>query len=280
MSQPAFEGMPQRLYPAAPSRLTTYLDCPRRYRFGYLDRPAPRRGAPWGHNSVGASVHTALARWWGLPRDRRTPGAGGALLDACWLTDGFRDAAQMLAARRRSRAQVEAYLADVDPDAMPVGVERTVTVRTRRAGLWGRVDRIDDRPGAGLVVVDYKTGGSSRGVEDARWSLALAVYAAATAATFRRACKRVELHHLPSGEVLGWDHDEQSLAEHLARADAVAEELADLDERHAGMSAAEADDAFPARVAARCGWCDFQPVCAPGRAVPRRPPWAGVPDGD
>ncbi|HYO41310.1 MAG TPA: PD-(D/E)XK nuclease family protein [Nocardioidaceae bacterium] len=278
MSQPALEGMPQRLYPAAPSRLTTYLDCPRRYRFGYLDRPPPRRGAPWGHNSVGASVHTALARWWSLPRLRRTPAAGGTLLVSCWLTDGFRDAAQMQAARRRSRAQVEAYLADVDPDAVPVGVERTVTIKTRRAGIWGRVDRIDDRPERGLVVVDYKTGGSSLSVEDARSSLALAVYAAATAATFRRDCTRVELHHLPSGEVLGWDHDEHSLGGHLARADSVAEELATLDESHAGLSAAEADDAFPARVAGRCGWCDFQPVCAPGRAVPRRAPWAGVPD--
>ncbi len=276
--QPTLDGMPDRLYAAAPSRLTTYLACPRRYRLGYLDRPAPRRGPPWGHNSVGASVHTALARWWELPRERRTPEEGGALLVRSWLTDGFRDRAQLVAARERSRAQVERYLAGVDPDDEPIGVERTLVARTARASLWGRVDRLDDRPGEGVVVVDYKTGRSVLTVDDARSSLALAVYAAAAARTLRRPCTRVELHHLPTGDRLVWDHTEESLAEHLRRADDLAAELAGLDERHAaGMSRAEADAAFPARVGAQCGWCDVRSWCAAGRSVPQQPPWAGVP---
>ncbi len=279
MSQPAFEGMPQRLYPAAPSRLTTYLDCPRRYRLGYLERPAPSRGAPWAHHSVGAAVHTALARWWDLPRDRRTPAGGGDLLSACWLTAGFRDDAQQAAVRDRTRSQVERYLAGVDSDVRPVGIERTVGVTTRHAYLWGRVDRVDDRAGEGLVVVDYKTGRSVPTVEDARTSLALAVYAAGTARELRRPCTRVELHHLPTGRVVAWDHTDASLAAHLDRADRAAAALGELDERHAaGMSPAEADEAFPARVEPRCAWCEVRSACPPGRAVPQRAPWAGVVD--
>ena len=277
MSQPMLDGMPDRLSPATPARLATYLGCPRRYRFGYLERPAPPKGPPWGHNSVGSSVHTALARWWDLPRPQRTPAAGGALLVGAWLTDGFRDGWQSLAARERSREQVERYLGAVDPDEVPVGVERTVGLTTDHASLWGRVDRLDDRPGQGVVVVDYKTGRSVLTVDDARSSLALAVYAAAAGRVLRRACTRVELHHLPSGEVLAWEHTEESLDAHLQRADSLAVELGALDERfRAGMSAAEADEAFPARVGARCGWCDFRAACGPGRAVPPRAPWAGV----
>ncbi|MDA8323370.1 MAG: PD-(D/E)XK nuclease family protein, partial [Actinomycetota bacterium] len=48
--------MPARLYSCTPTRLRTWLDCPRRYRMTYLDRPAPRKGPPWAHNSLGASV--------------------------------------------------------------------------------------------------------------------------------------------------------------------------------------------------------------------------------
>src|SRR3954447_781308 len=119
--------MPRRLYAAAPSRLTTYLDCPRRSRMAYLDRPTPPKGPPWGHNSVGAAVHTALARWWQLPRRRRTPAAGGALLVESWLGDGFRDRAHPLRPRAGARRQVERYLAaGVDPDQVPLAVERTV----------------------------------------------------------------------------------------------------------------------------------------------------------
>jgi len=278
MTQLALDGMPERLYPAAPARLSTYLDCPRRYRLGYLDRPAPSKGGPWAHTSVGASVHTALARWWGLPRDRRTPAEGGRLLVTCWLGGGFRDADQSGDALQRARGQVERYLADVDPDHEPAGVERTVSVRTRHASLWGRVDRIDDRGASGLAVVDYKTGRSTPTEDDVRSSLALAVYAAGVARLLRRACTRVELHHLPSGRVVGWDHTEASLAEHLDRADAVAAELSGLDEAHAsGLAPERADAAFPALVAPRCGWCEVRSSCLPGRAVPARSPWAGVP---
>lgn len=277
--QPELDGMPQRLYAATPARLSTYADCPRRYRLGYLQRPTPSRGAPWAHHSVGASVHTALARWWQLPRDRRTPDAGGALLADCWLTAGFRDDAQSSAVLERTRAQVVGYLADVDPDRPPVAVERTVAVRTSRAVLWGRVDRVDRRAGAGLVVVDYKSGRSALTEDDARTSLALAVYAAATAHTLHRSCTRVELHHLPTGQVLAWEHSDESLDRQLQRADALAAELRSLDERHAGgMSPAEAAEAFPPRVGSQCGWCEFRSVCPPGRTVPPRAPWDGVAD--
>ena len=280
MSQPTLDGMPEPLYAASPARLTTYLACPRRYRHGYLDRPTPPRRPAWGHNSVGASVHTALARWWDLPRERRTPRAGGVLLVGAWLGDGFRDDRQRVAARERSREQVERYLAGVDPDDRPLAVERTVAVRTPRASLWGRVDRIDDRVAEGVVVVDYKTGRSVLTVDDARESLALAVYAAAVARTLRRACTRVELHHLPSGRTLAWDHTEESLDRHLQQADTVAAELARLDESASQLSEAEADEAFPARVGPQCGWCDFRPVCRPGQSVPQRQSWAGVVDAD
>jgi RecB family exonuclease len=275
--QLGFEGMPTRLYPATPARLTTYLDCPRRYRMAYLDRPTPARGAPWAHHSVGAAVHTALAKWWDLPDGARTPEAGGSLLVRGWLTDGFRDGRQSLEARERAREYVERYLRDVDPTVRPIGVERTVTVHTAHAALWGRADRIDERPGEGVVVVDYKTGRSVLTVDDARTSLALAVYAAAAARTLRRSCTRVELHHLPSATVVPWDHTEESLARQLRRADELALELGSLDAAHqVGLSRAEAERAFPARVGPRCGWCDFRSSCRPGQEVPARAPWAGV----
>jgi len=272
-----FEGMPTRLYSAAPSRLSSYLDCPRRYRMSYLERPSPPKGPPWAHNSVGAAVHTALAKWWDLPEERRTPEAGGTLLVSGWLTDGFRDGRQSLDARERAREHVERYLAGVNPTEQPIGIERTVSLKTQRAALWGRVDRIDERPGEGIVIVDYKTGRSVLTVDDARTSVALAVYAAAAARTLRRACTRVELHHLPTGEVVAWDHTEESLGRHLRRADSLAAELGSLDAAYKeGMSPAQADEAFPAQVGPLCGWCDFRSSCGPGQSVPARQPWAGL----
>ncbi|MDX6434143.1 MAG: putative RecB family exonuclease, partial [Streptosporangiaceae bacterium] len=198
--QLGFEGMPQRLYSCTPSRLNSWLDCPRRYRMTYLDRPQPPKGPPWAHNSLGASVHNALAAWWRLPEHRRTVEMAGTLLLRGWLTEGFRDAEQSAAWRTRAREMVEEYVAGLDPHDEPIGVERTVATRTDVIALSGRVDRLDSRPptadggradetGAELVVVDYKTGRRALTEDDARGSLALALYAIASSRMLRRPCR-------------------------------------------------------------------------------------------
>ncbi len=277
-TQLGFEGMPRRLLQAAPSRLACYLDCPRRYRLTYLDRPPPAKGPPWAHNSFGAAVHTALANWWKAPRERRTVPEISTLLDSAWLVDGYRDSTQREAARTRAHEMLERYVAKLDPDDEPVGVERTVALKTDHAALFGRVDRIDDRPGEGLVIVDYKTGRQILTLDDARASLALAIYAAGAERTLRRRCRRVELHHLPTGDVLAWDHTDEALARHLRRADSMAAEISVLDERfRAGVDADEADRMYPAVVGPLCGWCDFNRSCPVGSAaVAPRDSWAGV----
>ena len=94
--QPVLPGMPRRLYACTPTRLNTWLDCPRRYRMAYLDRPAPAKGPPWAHNSFGASVHNALAGWWRLRRAERTVPAAGNLLDRGWIEEGYAGPAQSL----------------------------------------------------------------------------------------------------------------------------------------------------------------------------------------
>ena len=68
---------------------------------------------------------------------------------------------------------VRDYLQDVDPDAEPVGVERTVAFPTGQLAVSGRIDRVDERERE-LVVVDYKTGRRPLTTDDARSSLAMA----------------------------------------------------------------------------------------------------------
>ncbi|MFI7640331.1 RecB family exonuclease [Nonomuraea sp. NPDC049400] len=225
------DGMPRRLYSCTPSRLNAWLDCRRRYRFSYLDRPQPSKGPAWAHNSVGASVHNALAGWWREPYERRTPLTAAILLTNGWITEGFRDAEQSGHWLGRARDLVSGYVATLDPSDDPVGVERTVATRTKVIALSGRIDRLDRR-GDELVVVDYKTGRRPLTQDDARSSLALAVYAVAASTMMRTPCRSVELHHLPTGEIVEWRHTEESLARHLGRAEELATEASEADERY------------------------------------------------
>jgi putative RecB family exonuclease len=281
--QLGLDGMPRRLYPCTPTRLTTWLGCRRLYRMTYLDRPAPRKGPPWAHNSLGASVHNALAGWWRLPRAQRTVGAAGGLLEQGWINEGFASDAQSAEVRSRAAAMVEGYVARLDPAAEPVGVERTVAARTERIAVSGRIDRLDDRPsGAGgrqLVVVDYKTGRRPPRTDDARTSLPLALYAVAAARVLRRPCHQVELHHLPTAAVHAWQHTDASLARHLSRAEDIAAECSAADDRfRAGLpGGADVDEVFPPSPGPGCGWCDFRALCPEGSAAtPARRPWDGL----
>ena len=273
MEQLGFEGMPRRLYTCTPTRLATWLDCPRRYRMTYLDRPSPPKGPPWGHNSVGASVHNALAGWWRLPLAQRTVAAAGTLLDRGWINEGFADETQSVRQRERARGMVEGYVAALDPADEPLGVERTVATRTDVIAVSGRIDRLDAREGE-LVVVDYKTGRHVLTVDDARSSMALAIYAIAAARVLRRPCHRVELHHLPTGEVIAWSHTDEALARHLRRAEGIAEECAAADER---AQEGPVDAVFPPSPSPSCGWCDYLRHCPEGQtAAIRRRPWDGL----
>ena len=284
MEQLGFEGMPRRLYACTPTRLSTWLDCPRRYRMTYLDRPAPAKGPPWAHNSFGASVHNALAGWWRLPLARRTVAAAGDLLADGWIGEGYADPAQSQRHRGRARDMVERYTATLDPHAEPRGVERTVGTHTERIVVSGRVDRLDARPSPGgdteLVVVDYKTGRRPLSADDARSSLALALYALAAARIFHAPCHRVELHHLPTGEVHGWEHSDATVARHVRRAEDIAAECERADQRFRdGLPDTEVDQVFPPRPGPACSWCDFRSVCPEGSAAaPAHRPWDGLAD--
>ena len=275
MQQLGLEGMPTRLFSCTPSRLTSWLDCPRRYRMTYLDRPPLQKGPAWAHNTVGAVAHLALARWWDLPFERRTGPAARGLLERAWQTDGFSDDAQAARWKGFAGDMVERYADGLDPAEDPVGIERTVAFKTDALAVSGRVDRVDRR-GDELVVVDYKTGRSALTEDDARGSLALALYALACARTLRTPCTKVELHHLSSGKVLAWEHTLETLARHLRRAEAIAAEAsaakAGLDE------GGSVDELFPPRPSSLCGWCDFARHCPEGLAASGGPkkPWAGL----
>jgi RecB family exonuclease len=214
----------------------------------------------------------------------------GDLLDQGWIGEGFADSLQSARYRHWARGLVEAYVTGLDPASEPIGVERTVATRTDLITVSGRIDRLDDRRGSDgsgeLVVVDYKTGRHLLTVDDARTSLALALYALAAERVMRRPCRRVELHHLPTGRVLAWEHTDESLARQLRRAEDIAAECAAADEqfraeKDSGQAPAVTDggqapavtDAFPPRPGSWCGWCDYRACCPEGSAAsePRRP---------
>ncbi|MDX8054669.1 PD-(D/E)XK nuclease family protein [Lentzea sp. BCCO 10_0798] len=263
---------PRRLVRVTPAKLSTWTSCPRRFRMTYLDRPSPPRGGAWAHNTLGAVVHNALKALFDLPPDRRTPDQAVALLNRQWKSEGFRDVDQAAEYRTRAQGWVHEYVSSLDVDFEPLGVERWVSSPTERIVAEGRVDRIDYRDGE-LVIVDYKTGRHVLTSDDARGSQALALYALAARRTLRKPCRRVELHHLPSGSIAEWEHTEESLARHVRRAEEAADEI-DL-ATETLKAGGDQEVLFPPVTGRQCQWCDFRRSCPEGQeAAPSLDPWA------
>lgn len=269
--QPGLPGMPERLFVCTPSKLAAYEDCPRRYRYAYVDRPPPPKGPPWAHNSLGASVHTALRNWYDVPAAQRGPEGVPRLLRDTWVREGYRDVTQEREVWRRALGWLDSYVAALP--AEPLGVERVVAARTPVIAFSGRADRIDRR-GDELAVVDYKTGRVQPTERDAAGSAALALYAFAAQRVFRRPCRRVELHHLPSGTVATAELTEESIDRQVRRAEQTATDIRAA-EQQVGAGG-DPDEAFPTAPSRLCGWCDFRRSCPAGRQWPGQEPWAAV----
>jgi hypothetical protein len=288
MSQTTLEGMPTALFTCSPSKLLTWLDCPRRFRLQYVEKRSG--GFPWAHNSMGTSAHVALRNWFDLSPHERTPERGAELVASVWVNDGYRDDAQSTAWQVRVSDMVRSYLEGVDPEIEPIARERSVAFMTERLSVSGKVDRVDvefDDDGEHAVVIDYKTTKQVLTDDDARTSLALALYVLGVRRTLKRRCTRVELHHLPSGRILTHEHNEDSLTRHLGRAESIGREAAQAQAafkphesgvRNGEVQAVEvADELFPARPGPLCGWCDMHRWCSVGQAhAEQKKPWDGL----
>ena len=233
-------GMPARLFVATPTKLLTFADCKRKYRYTYLETTAaaegPAVGAQHGRRRGARDAGRLLA----LAGDAPYPGRGG------------RAAARELAARGLpGRRAVGALARAIRRDGR--GVPRQASTRTPSRAGWsapssfttaraslaarpGGPDRRAARRGPArateLAIVDYKTGRRPLTATDARSSLAMALYVLGARRVLRRPCTRVELHHLPTEHGRGrGPRRRRRWQRHQRRAESIADDAAAAEKR-------------------------------------------------
>lgn len=260
------------------SKVSTWLDCPRKYWFQYVARI--RVPVAWAHLSLGTAMHDTLRDWWDEPAALRGVDHVTTVLDRHWSSRGFRDHEQAEQWRAAAAAILWRYLRTLDPQFEPLSRERTLAMRVQDVAITARIDRLDQLPaGDAIAVVDYKTGKRVPGPDDVRGSMALAIYALCVRQALRRPCSRVELHHVPSATVASWDHSDDALHRHLARVLAIAGEMRAAEARAIPEAPPQEQAAFPAVTGPLCGWCDFRSQCPQGElAAAPQPSWAGLPE--
>jgi putative RecB family exonuclease len=249
------------------SSISTYLACPLRYGFRYVER-RPGEVRP-GQFAFGSAVHKAFEAF-GLARIRARadglaeprPEVLQAALDRKLSSSGLTDA-EIEEARLRAVPVLARFLeVETGMAAQPVAVEVGFGVGVELAGdaggfrFVGYVDRVDRAPDGTTVIVDYKTG-RTRGQGDVDADAQLTAYAfgcargglrdPATGAILPPA-SRLGLYFAESGELLWTTRTDEQLA---AFESGLVETVGRIHDRE-----------FAARPAPwRCRWCEYRGEC-------------------
>ena len=151
---------PQRL---SPSGAATFEQCPRRWRFRYVDRlPDP----PGPNALVGTFAHRVLEHLMQQHPSRRTKDDARRIARASWPemsgSEDYRDLEldeeQALEFRWQAWRAIEGLWDLEDPSSVDVqATEQQVSVTLDGVPFRGVVDRVESEPD-GLVISDYKSG--------------------------------------------------------------------------------------------------------------------------
>jgi putative RecB family exonuclease len=231
------------------SRIDTYTNCPRSFRYRYVDR-LPTLASP--HLSFGTSIHGALEAY--HARTLLGPLSEQELLDAlyeAWDRRGFADLTreEQLTYYRRAQTVLRRYHARGLPtDRTTAATEAWFEVPFDDvAVVVGSIDRIDVDDQGALHVVDYKTNRRVRSRAEVAGSLQLSLYALACQHLYGALPATVALDFVVAGLTVTVGLDELDL-DHARQAV--------LD-----TAAAIRAERFPATPNRLCDWCDHRGVC-------------------
>lgn len=253
-------GVPTPPPRLSPSGAGTFEQCPRRWRFRYVERlPDP----PGEAALAGSFAHRVLELLMQKPAAERTPAAAKLIARDEWPeieTDndyqalGY-DEERSRQFRWKSWQAIEGLWTLEDPTTVDVrATEHDVKAVLGGVPFRGIVDRLDDE-GDGLVVTDYKSGKApSARYRRGRLDQVL-LYAAAVKESTGEMPVRARLLYLGQRPV-GIDVTQPEL-------DNVIEKLSAT---WTAINAACDTDEFEPRIGPLCGWCPYADQCPEGTA--------------
>jgi RecB family exonuclease len=206
--------------PLSPSALRRFEQCPLQFWFQDIARCQGEREQTLPA-AIGNVVHATLATFFRLPVAQRSVDGVEVLLRQRWRHHCPRS---LFAGRdeeafygRRCIDGLRGYLdctdITVEPAALEAGLHATLPGGAR---IYGRVDRIDRRPGGEFRVIDYKTGERWLDEDDLRREPAAQIYLLLASQQFGPV-ESVRFVYLSTGDELVWAPEQEDLP-HIAQA--------------------------------------------------------------
>ncbi|MDD5502811.1 MAG: PD-(D/E)XK nuclease family protein [Candidatus Thermoplasmatota archaeon] len=246
------------------SRLGCYENCPRQYKFRYVEKIKPEEEMETIEAFLGCRVHEALEHLYkyagmqiALPLED-VLAFYDAKWEGCW-SDAVEVVNKEFSAKdyyRVGKKCVSDYYKRYYPfNERTLGLERLITIDLDSSGKYvmrGYIDRLAEREDGRYEIHDYKTSAFLPETDHFDADRQLALYQIGVEKNFRDA-KSVELvwHYLR--------HDKEIRSKRTKeQIDELKKETISLIDN---IEKATALDNFPAKESALCNWCEYQEFC-------------------
>jgi len=236
------------VFRASSFRLKMFEQCPRQYKFHYIDDLARIYGKPRPYFTMGDHIHAALRDFLSVvPVEERTVSRLENLLREKWQRNrkGFKDLDDEKQWGERALNQVRWFAQNQDISVTPLMLEDFHRADlSPKITLVGRIDRVDQEAEGGLHIIDYKTGKMPEEIDRTQ----LYIYALVLSKEQKLPVSKVSYLYLGAGEF-----------ETLRPNAADLEQAADYVVRTVDRILAERN--YPATINSYCGTCDFLEIC-------------------
>ncbi len=189
------------ILPLSFEQVNSYLDCPLRYRFLYVDKIPP---PPHHALTFGRAVHFTI-------RDYLKLKMGGKkvpleklfdIYKRYWVSEGFLDRRHEEMRFEEGKRMLEnLWKKEEVSKSVPTYVEKEFKIKIDRVQLMGRWDRVDLEED-GAIIIDYKASrikDQKSADKETRRNLQLALYCYSFEKIYNRSVKEVRLSYLDSG---------------------------------------------------------------------------------
>ncbi|HET6645609.1 MAG TPA: PD-(D/E)XK nuclease family protein [Fimbriimonadales bacterium] len=237
----------------SPSRITTYLACPVKYRWTYVDPRGRWYLRAKHYYSFGLNLHAALQRFHdSSDLGVTTTEEAVASMEENWITAGFATPEEAEEALAEGRELVTTFLegtAEADAGSTTLFVEKRLSLDFGDFALVGRLDRVDERADGTLEIIDYKSGGE-RKAEELESDVAMNVYALLLRQRFPQAKIRITFANLKTNRRVSADISGAALDSFCTDIHAVGVEVLNRDYENVDPKYKQL-----------CKTCDFLPLC-------------------
>jgi RecB family exonuclease len=238
----------------SPSRITTYLACPVKYRWTYVDRRGRWYVRAKAQYSFGQTLHRVLEHFYAEDRTGvMTMEEVATTYEENWVDAGFSSQDEMMDAYGEGLAILRQHV-QTEKVRPRIGrtflLEKTLRLDLGDFDLIGRLDRVDEMPDGSLEVIDYKSGRETVSEDEVAGHLPMAIYQLLLRRTYPERLARATIVALKTQARASFCHSDADLAAleadlRVLGAEILRDDYFDLEPR-------------PKRL---CHSCDFLPLC-------------------